>query len=468
MATSSVNFVSALGAGSGIDVKQLAQDLVDTEKAPRKAAIDAKIAKSEARISGYALMKFSLSELQTAFKSLNDQTDFNSLTTSNSQSTAFGVTTSATATAATHSITVTNPAQAQRTACSWADTTSSVNDGNAFTIDFTINGTVHTVNVTTDTAQGVADAVNAADIGISVQLINTGSGATPYTMVFTGAEGADNAFTMVSDYNGSPVPALNLNTIQTALDANLTVDGVDIVRGSNTISDVIDGVTLNLYGATTGAARLELARDTTSLKEKFTALVTAYNDFEDNMKILADRDSTVESYGGALAGDSLLQTIRSQVRAMITTTSSTPGSTLTAARDAGLSFDRYGKMTLDENMLDAALANHFEDVATLFSADTNDQSVYSVAPGGVAGDAVNKIDALLRSTGLIATQSQSASAQVTQYQDDLTALEDRMTTLLERYTAQFSVMESVVGQSNSLRASLTSTFEGMMATYTKK
>ena len=83
MATSSI--VNTLGAGSGIDVKSLAQSLVDAEKTPKKERIDAKIAKSEARISGYSAIKFALSDLKNAFAKLNDASDFSSIKTANTQ-----------------------------------------------------------------------------------------------------------------------------------------------------------------------------------------------------------------------------------------------------------------------------------------------------------------------------------------------------------------------------------------------
>lgn len=88
-ATIGTSTISALGAGSGVDVKSLAQSLVDAEKSPRKAAIDAKIKKSEGGISGYGAVKFVLNDLKTAFSNLKDLSDFNTVTTKNSQSTAF-------------------------------------------------------------------------------------------------------------------------------------------------------------------------------------------------------------------------------------------------------------------------------------------------------------------------------------------------------------------------------------------
>ena len=65
--------ISALGAGSGVDVASLAQNLVDAEGAPQKNAINAKISKNEARISGYSAMSFVLSQVNTAMTALKDQ-----------------------------------------------------------------------------------------------------------------------------------------------------------------------------------------------------------------------------------------------------------------------------------------------------------------------------------------------------------------------------------------------------------
>jgi flagellar hook-associated protein 2 len=210
---------------------------------------------------------------------------------------------------------------------------------------------------------------------------------------------------------------------------------------------------------------LDLNRDTAGIKDNIKGLVTAYNDFEETLKILGDRASEVEEFGGVLAGESLLQSVRTQVRNLVTGTSSTPGTTIQAARDVGLSIDRFGKLTLDEAKLDTALQDNFGEVSTMFSADTNNQSIYSPAPAGLAGDAINSIEKMLLSTGLIDTQSKSATTQIAKYKEDLSVLEDRMEKLLTRYMSQFSVMESIVGNSNSMREGLKGTFEGMMKSY---
>lgn len=464
MATSSI--VNTLGAGSGIDVKSLAQSLVDAEKTPRKERIDAKIAQTEAKITGYSAIKYALSELKTAFGKLNDVSDFSSIKPSNTQTSAFGVTASTTAQAGSYSIEVLQTAQAQRTASSnFADRATALNGGSAFSLNLSLGGVSQDpIAVTTATPAGMVSAINSADLGVTAQLINTGSG---YNVVLTGETGATQSFTMSSDDgSGNAVAGVSFTTsLQTAADASFKVNGLTVTRSSNSITDVIDGVTLDLYSNTTGAARLDLNRDTTSIKDNLKGLVTAYNDFEETLKILGDSGSEVEEFGGVLAGESLLQTVRTRVRGFISNNSTTPGATIKAARDVGLSLDRNGKLTLDETKLDTALQNNFAEVSTMFTAGTNNKSIYSPAPAGLAGEAINSIEKMLLSTGLIDTQSKSATGQITKYKADLALLEDRMEKLMTRYMNQFSVMESIVGSSTSMREGLKGTFEGMMNAY---
>ena len=478
------NFVNALGAGSGIDTQQLAKDLMEATREPRKAVIDEKIAKSEARISGYGVIQFSLGELKTAFSGLNDLSDFASLQVANNQASALGVVASPTAAAGSYQVEVEKVAKAQRTASNgFAARNTSLNAGAGFTLALNVNNAGNqNINVTTDTPAGIVAAINGTKFGVTAQLIQT-SGDSPWKIVVTGEEGAAKAFTLGAvDSNGDPLTLASVdanddpltlgfnllaNRVQTAQNAELTVNGIEIVRTTNTISDVVDGVTFNLATATSGAARIDLTRDTSGITSKIETLVTAYKNFEENLKILGDRTSEVEEFGGALAGDSLLQNIRAQVRSMLVSTSSTPGSTVKAPRDVGLTFDRNGVLQFDKEKLATQLQSNFDEVAQMFSANTNNQSVFSVAPGGVAGDGVNKLDKLMRSTGLIAQQTDNATKQVDRFKADLEKLEDQMQKLLDRYMRQFSAMESIVGSTNSLRESLKGTFEGMANAYNK-
>jgi flagellar hook-associated protein 2 len=477
MATS--NIVNALGAGSGIDIKSLAESLVDVERAPRKSIIEARMERSEARISGYAAIKFSLSELKTAFSKLNDSTDFSSLKTSNTQPAAFNVRNSPTAATGSYSLSVNRLATGQRSASAgFASTTEALTSGTSpFSLRLLVGAAMDdpdavptTINVTNNTPAGIVSAINGAKLGLNAQLINTGNADKPFTIVVSGPEGEAKRFSLGSasglDGVGDAVDGVDFSEqLVPARDAQLTINGLLITRPTNTISNVIEGVSFDLYTTTTAPARVDLTRESAGIKQGLESLVTAYNEFQDALKILGDRKSDVEGFGGALAGDSLLSSMRDQIRNLVTGTSSTPGSTIRAGRDVGLTMDRNGKLSLDNAKLEQALSANFEEVVTMFSANTNNQSAFSTAPGGLAGDAIKSIERMLRSSSPMELQNKGAAAQVERHKAQLVQLESRMEKLLERYTRQFTAMESIVGNSNSTRDSLKGSFESMMNAY---
>lgn len=412
-------------------------------------------------------MKYALADLKTSFSALNDASDFNSLNASNSQPTAFGISTTSAASTGTYTVAVSQVATQQRSLASFAAANTSLDTAD-FNLDISLSdGSTAQVSVTTHTPAGIVSAINNSSdfksLGVTAQLIDTGvtNAADRYKLVVTGSTGSSNGFALSS---GSST-AVSFVTQQSADDAVFSVNGVEVTRSTNAVDDVIDGVTFNLYDTTSGNARLSLSRDTSAVKTKVQDLVSTYNSFVDSMNVLADAKSSVDIYGGALAGDSLLRSVREELRNLLIGDSSSAGADIKALRDLGVSFDRYGKLQITETKLDAALANHFDQVVTMFSANTENQSLYSSEAGGVAGDMVKKLDGMLRSTGLLALQIKTAQSKVDQYKVDLDALEEKIQRSLERYMKQFSVMESIVGESTSLRSSLQSTFDGMMAAY---
>ena len=694
--------ISALGAGSGVDVKTLAQSLVDAEKVPRKEIIDAKIKKTESSISGISAVKFVMSELQTAFAALKDQSDFNVINTRISDPTSIGVTTGPSTPAGTHAITVQALATSQRSISGsdqdggFSALDSKINGGTAFslklnsgsfsaptkvfnsgstanstaTITFnalssnesvTVNGLTFTaggamtaqevatafanigsgtnaitaaannptssalgtysgnfvsgyasatvsgggnnqvvltsttlgapdivtptgshtpptsvfvsgatrpstatltfssliagqsVSVTgltftaksalnatqvaeafsniantgvtaasitsaktasaalgtysgtftsgyssgvsangaltlTSAGNGAADigaptsfaniaidgdytspagvvaSINAANLGVTAQLINTGHASAPYRIMVTGQTGTNNSFSLTPS---SAIPSLTFSNIQNAGNASLTVNGVPITSSTNKVQDVIAGTTLELFN-TTANAKLDFSRDTTAVKAKITDLVTKFNDANTMLGVVSDPKSTVETYGATLVGNSVVNTVRSQLRGLITTDSNSKSGGLNALRDIGLSINRSGELELNASKLDSALQSKFEHVATMLSANRENQSDFSVLSRGVAGEAVKKISTLLGNTGVLSSQSTNFTAKVTTYKQELEKLDARMSMLLTRYNKQFGAMESMVGQSKSMKDSLKSSFEGMMSVYTNK
>ncbi len=469
--------ISALGAGSGVDVKTLAQNLVDAEKTPRKAAIDAKIKKSESGISGYGAVKFVLNDLKTAFSNLKDLSDFNTVVPKNSQSSAFTVTTSAKATAGSHSVSVTSLAKAQRNISSgFADTATSVNGGAGFSLTLTkgsgASQTTTTMNIGAgeDTPASIVATINAYKAGVTAQLVNTGDATAPYKIVVTGATGADNNFSLVTSDGATPsaeIAGLSFgNPIQTAANATATIDGIAITSSTNRIEGALTGVTFDLSTLTTGTASVDLSRDTTNVKTNLKALVTAYNDANSMLNVVSDPKSTVETYGATLVGNSTVSNVRSQMRAMMTSDSPNATDGINAFRDLGISLNRNGELELDEAKLDTVLQTKYDSMVTMLTANRESLSALSSLSAGASGSAVKKLTQLLDTTGALTAQTENLTKKIDAYKLELTKLEDRMTTLLERYNKQFGAMETMVGQSKSLQTNLKSTFEGMMSAYT--
>jgi len=323
----STDTISALGAGSGVDVKSLATNLVEAERAPRKAVLDKKIKASEGGISGYGAIKFVLGDLNTAFGALKNQSAFNVTTTRNSHPTAFAVTASTRTLAGSHTVSVSQLAKPQRSISpGFASSTFPITANQPITLSLSVHGGVAdtiTVPASANTPEGIVNSVNAAGKGITAQLINTGDPTIPVKIMFTGQAGENNDFQITS-----PSWTSVTQPLQIAQNARLRVDGVDIISASNKVEGAITGTTLDLYSLTptNETASVDFLRDTSGIKPKIEALVKAFNDATSMLGVVSDPKSSVETYGATLVGSSVVGSVRSQMRSLITTSITTPAS----------------------------------------------------------------------------------------------------------------------------------------------
>ena len=253
--------INSLSAGSGVDVNALAQNLVNAEQVPQQNQINAKISASNARISGYAALSYAASGINTAFTALKDQNSFNALTVASSNTGAFSITPSATASAGMHQVSVNQLAQAQRTvSAGYASASASLNNGNPMTLALTVGTTnPKTTNIELpagrDTPQDIVNFVNAANTGVTAQLVNTGSGANPYQVVLTGATGAQNSFTLTTKYSmGGVQDATSSINSGSPMTLNLTVGGtlhtLSLPAGQDTPNDIVAAINNSGTGVT--------------------------------------------------------------------------------------------------------------------------------------------------------------------------------------------------------------------------
>jgi len=482
-AKTAAGIVKSLNAGSGIDTQSLADSLVAAERAPKQAAIDKNIKKNNDVVSGMSALKYVLNNLKTAFDDLKDVSDYKNMTVSSDQSLVTATADNG-ASAGSHSIVVKSLALPQRDVFSLPSTVKKPTDSlpgvvppMKLTLEpaFPVGTSPISVPVPAgqETPQGVVDAINNANVGLSAYLVKTGNDSSPYKIVVNGGTGTEKAFTLSSEDGslGNLNRNKNLGEGQAASNADLTVDGVQVASATNTVTGVIPGVSLTLRGTNyPQATSLVLANDTSQVTARVNALATAYNDANNLMKEVTDPKSSLATYGATMVGNSTVQMLRDQMRQMVQVKSDTsPSNDVAYLHDIGVQIDSKGVMSVDNAKLSTAVNSDFSNTVKLLTGNQEQLSEYAIStPAGIAGVASRKLSAMLSSTGSLTTESTNATSNVTKYQDDLKKLDDRMQRLLERYSKQFAAMDAIVGQSKSTQTGLTSTFAGLMAMYTNK
>ncbi len=329
----------------------------------------------------------------------------------------------------------------------------------------TISGATLSPRTYANTPQGIVSRINDANRGVKAELINTGAANNPVQIVLSGAAGSTETFDVSTN-----TAELSFSTLQgnQPSDAVVTVNGISYTRKTNSLTDVISGATIDLRAPTFTAASVVLTRDTSQVRERLLALVTAYNDFDSIVKETTDPKSTLETYGQTLTGDSTVRLVRQQVRSLFLGKSSTAGTTVTSLADLGFKTDEKGVLSLDETKLDAALKGKYDDIVKALTGNQNNVSQFSTQPAGAIGDTFRRIGQLTATGGPLLAKTTVATSDNERYQKQLEQLKVRMESLLERYTLQFAMMDSLVGSVNSQKSSLKSTFDGMMSMYTGK
>ena len=390
--------ITSTGFGSGLDINGLVTKLIAAESQPLQS-LSTKETAYQAQLTAYGNVKSALSAFQSAVSGLESASTFQTVAASSSDSSVYTATASGSAVPGSYAIEVTSIAKSQKLASGAFESLNDIVGTGKLTFQFgtdegggvfTANGTKTSKDVTIDAAHsslaGVRDAINAAKIGVTATVINDGTG---YRLALTAQDtGAANSLkiTVTGDSAGDDLdntglsqlaydPALTLgngkNLTQTvaAQDATLNVDGInDIKKASNTVTDLIEGVTLNLFqeSAPGVSATLSVKKDPASVTSEIQKFINAYNDLKSTLGDVSAYDPKTQK-GGILLGDSTILTMQRQLRALLTT--NIPGVTGNdrLLSNIGISFQKDGTLSLNSTKLQAALTANATDVASLFA-----------------------------------------------------------------------------------------------------
>ena len=450
----SIDYVQALGAGAGFDTKKIVEALVNAERAPAEARIKSRVAESESKISGLGQAVSVLNVVKDAALRLNDAKDFQTFAVSNSQTSAFSATSTTSARAGSNNITVSQIAQEQRSVSNGFASETAAFTAESFTLSLSVGSTSATtteITVTDASLQGTVSAINAANVGVTAEIVDTGVAGDRYRIQLIGETGAEQAFSLTSDDD-----SISFSSVQAAADAQLNVNGIEFTRSTNVIDDVLTGVSLTVNTVTDGAANLNISQDNSQARANIVDFVAIYNEAQRQMKDLAN-----SSIDGALAGDSIFRSLTSSLRNIVLGSSSSGSGDISNLSDMGISVARTGELVVDDTKLDDALAYSYSDVIQMFSANTDDQSTSSSDVAGLAGDITKLITDATDSDSYLVTQQATLATGNSEREEQLSVLAERMERVEERYNRQFLAMQQIIDQMNSTRESMESSFANL-------
>lgn len=325
------------------------------------------------------------------------------------------------------------------------------------------SATTTTIAIDTDTPAGVVSAINNANTGVSATLVDMGLGSNSFRIILSGQTGSDGAFTITS------TPDLGFhdtaNNLQTAQDAIFDFEGLKLTRSSNTLTDVVDGATLNLMSISTSDVTLNITNDKSALKTNIQEMVNSYND----LLLLFDNFTAVDSeaeMAGALSDDtSIVRFLKTKIKNVVFSNSSSGSGSITALRSIGVSIDQYGKVTFNESEYDAAISASYDDVVTMLTADTSNENLFTDSNKGLAQDVATALADFTDATGVVTVREAGSKTELADHQDELTKLEARMDSVYNRYLEQFGVMEKLMASLDSTKDYLTSQLETLSKVY---
>ncbi|WP_019938327.1 flagellar filament capping protein FliD [Bordetella sp. FB-8] len=466
--TAHAGLITSLGVGTSLDLSGLLDQLQKAELSPT-TVLQNRISSVQTKISAYGTLQSAVQAVLSAAQALGKATTFSAVKSSVTGSDVT-VATTAGAIAGSYKVLVTALAQAdQLQSSTFIDSTiaKSQSFGSGASITITLaNGDAETIdlgNAKDTSLQGVINAINSnSKAGVNATAVNDGNGG--YYLMLTGAQtGASNAISSVAvGGNNTLAGALDyaaggtggaLTVSQSARNAAVTVNGIAISSGTNTVQDAVNGVTLTLNSVTAsgGGNILNIVGDPSVTQGAVGSFVGAYNALQSVIASLTKFDATAGTRS-ALTGDNV--THRAQTSLAQALRVFVGSGALHSLADMGLSTNPLnGKLSMDGTKLSEAIAKHPADLAGLFTGS-----------GGLAAQIQGAADTILGKTGvtgMLASVTSGLQQTITALQNQQTSLISRVTGDMNRYRSQFSHLSTLLSTMNATSTYLTQQFNAM-------
>ncbi len=465
---------TSLGVGSGLDLNTIVTKLVALERQPI-AALQTKASRLQTQVSSFGQINSLMSGVQTAANALNNPLLWSGSTVASSDSSAVSVSASNNVAAGNYAVTVQSLANSQTlaSATAFADNTVLPGSGtltlqlgawDSGQANFSPKSGSSAVDIqvsATDTLSNVVDKINSAGAGVTASLITDASGVR--LSLRSTATGEANGFRMTaadSDGNNSdglglsvmafdpPNGATAMQLMQGSSNAKATVNGIAVTSTTNSVSGVVDGLTLNLSKVSSTAINITANPDTASVQAAVKTFASAYSALVSYLGNQTKYDPT-SKVGGLLQGDSAATNLQARLRSMVGATSGA-SSTFTRMSDIGLEVQRDGTLSVNQTKLDSATTKLSELKKAFANTD-----ISTSANSGFARRYAELATQALGVDGTITTRTAGLQKLISKNGDDQTAIGTRADNFQTRLVAQYTALDGNIAKLNSLSSYVT-------------
>ena len=377
-----VDYLSAINRqGSGLNITELVDGLVEAETAPQVDRIQKDIDNRNAAISGYAMVANELGKLQTFTDSLSGSSAFS--VNSNSSSVEVKVNNQAEAKAFNAQISISSLAQAQTLEFSgFSSKTDAINlgsiaidfgswSGDNFTINSAKTSQTVTVSSANNTLNGLAESLAAIE-GVNATVTDKGDGT--FSLIVNSDTGAKNSLrlSVTEDASDTGLAAFDTTSnnaskqVVAAQDATINLNGVSITRESNVVTDLIDGYEFKLNATTSSAASVSSITDQAVAFSKISEFVNTYNSVSSTIGALTQNGVNGQEKG-VLARDITVKSIQRNLRSILTSELPGYGERGRYLSELGVKTMRDGTISVNESDFNKA----FEKEPILFDVIVN-------------------------------------------------------------------------------------------------
>lgn len=464
--------ISSLGIGSGIDINGLLEDLQKVED-KRLIPVANQQKSIEAKINAFSTLKSALSAFNTATERLNDVAVYYSKLVTVNRENVLTAKVNSSALPGKYTIKVGNIATSQTLVTrNHADKDTAL--GTAWSQDRTLNITLQNgkeikIELTEEqtSLQGIADAINEKDAGISANIVKLADG-TFQLMLSTQETGIENQIATidsndpmlkneflfdVSNLTGNP----SLSQIIAAEDANFTLNSLALSSSSNEIENVITGLSLSLKEASTDPVTITVEATTDTAMNAIKSWVSAFNSLLNTFDNLTkynpvDLGSDVQDpNNGALLGNGTLRNITQRINDILVTDGN--DGAFKVLSEIGITRGLDNRFTINEKKLEEKLSSNRDDVMKLFMGDGETT--------GLATRLTSYIDDVIAKDGIIAAASEGLEETQKDLKKRFDQISDSIDANIERYRLQFVQLDILLNKLDSTSSYLAQQFEAM-------